>query len=837
MKYRNLIVVLWFVIIVQQVFAQKISINAKDKPLNQVLVEVRDRYALKFSFDNTELSKYNFSVNKTFKNIEQMLDFLLKDLPLQYEKTSGVYIIFPKKIEVPDNEKEKPKIYTISGKITEEKTNEFLPYTQLVINQFSVLSDQNGHFSYSSTTDSIFKIRISSLGYIVKDTIVKATSRSLKISLSPFIQMMEEITVNENLMESFYTSCNEAATIKLNHKVSKYLPGSSDNSVFNLLRLQPGILASGEQTNDIVIWGDYPGQSRIIFDGYTLFGLKNYNDQISPVNPLLVKNIQLRKAGYDASFGDCVGGIAEINGKDGSTKDFQGTLSMNNFTLNSLVEVPLFKKSSLQLAYRQTYYNLYHDGMSIFPKTINEKNPNLAGFYVYPDYKFRDFNFKYSLKSENNYFFVTFYRGNDNFSYSLDKIFKYRQINKISAEENIQTGSSFFLLHKFSDKIKSEITASYSGLNSYYNDEANTTSTVSGKITLKSSIEENTQLTESRLQVKTSIETSSHHQFELNLQFLNNSTSSDQDTFSAGYNNQEEARTYGTFGFKDIVTFKNSTLDFGVRTSYLPGIQKFFPEPRIAFQQSVGEKVRFNLAWGIYNQFLVKSSYLDNFGNYRYNWVIPDGEEIPVLSAQHWVGGISYNEKFMNLNFEVFYKTCDGLTRYLKAANTINSGLSYGNGKTIGIDLYSKFNLKKHTVWVSYTLSKSTEHFEYMLPGEYLFAPQDQRHEIKIAGILNLSPFFLSANYVYGSGFLNRPFLQKNNSNRETYSRLDISATYQFTKRKNFGETGISILNVLNTENIKINSFERIPLTQISSVKIAWPAVPFTPSVFIKLYF
>jgi hypothetical protein len=587
----------------------------------------------------------------------------------------------------------------------------------------------------------------------------------------------------------------------------------------------------------MVIWGDYPGQSRIVFDGYTLFGLKNYNDQISPVNPLMVKNIQLRKAGYDASFGDCVGGIAEVNGKDGSTKDFHGTLSMNNFTLNSLVEVPLFKKSSIQLAYRQTYYNLYHDGLSLFPKAANEKNPNLEGFYVYPDYKFHDFNFKYSLKSVNDYFFVTFYRGNDYFSYSLDKIFKYRQIDKLTTEENIQTGSSFFLLHKFSDKIKSEITASYSGLNTYYADEVNTTSTVSGQINFRSSIEQDNELMESLFQVKTSFETSSHHQFELNLQALKNSTSSNQDTFSANYNNQAEARTYGTIGFKDIVTFKNSFLDIGIRTSYLPGIQKFYPEPRIAYQFSVGEKVRFNMAWGIYNQFLVKSTYLDDFGNYRYNWVITDDEEIPVLSAQHWVGGFGYNEKFMNLNFEVFYKTCDGLTRFIKATNPLNSGLSYGNGKTIGIDLYSKFNLKKHTIWVSYTLSKSTEHFEYMLPGEYLFAPQDQRHEIKTAGILNLSPFFLSANYVYGSGFLNRPFFQKYNKSRESYSRLDISATYQFTKRKNFGEAGISVLNVLNTDNIKINSFERIPLNQISSVKIAWPAVPFTPSLFIKLYF
>ena len=38
----------------------------------------------------------------------------------------------------------------------------------------------------------------------------------------------------------------------------------------------PGILAAGEQSNDLLIWGGYESHSQIKFDGFTVFGLKNF---------------------------------------------------------------------------------------------------------------------------------------------------------------------------------------------------------------------------------------------------------------------------------------------------------------------------------------------------------------------------------------------------------------------------------------------------------------------------------------------------------------------------------------------------------------------------------
>ena len=48
---------------------------------------------------------------------------------------------------------------------------------------------------------------------------------------------------------------------------------------------------------------------------------------------------------------------------------------------------------------------------------------------------------------------------------------------------------------------------------------------------------------------------------------------------------------------------------------------------------------------------------------------------------------------------------------------------------------------------------------------------------------------------------------------------------------------GGSVLNVFNTENIKISNFVRIALDQLTSINIHAEAVPFTPAIYLNLSF
>jgi hypothetical protein len=182
--------------------------------------------------------------------------------------------------------------------------------------------------------------------------------------------------------------------------------------------------------------------------------------------------------------------------------------------------------------------------------------------------------------------------------------------------------------------------------------------------------------------------------------------------------------------------------------------------------------------------------------------------------------GLAYDEKDLNL---------------IKDTNNIENIVS-GTSRSFGMDVFLQGTLKRHSAWIAYSLSKTEEYFNYFIDREYRRAPQDQRHEIKLALLLNFNPFYFSSNYVYGSGFPFKPAtIVADDSDNLDYSRLDVSFIYKFLDRKMKGEIGLSILNVLNTQNIKYTNFERIPATHQSSITVYAEAIPFTPTLYFKI--
>ena len=136
--------------------------------------------------------------------------------------------------------------------------------------------------------------------------------------MTPSVIALEEIVVEGSRVARSIETGTSPGISRMNHKIAYYLPGNGDNSIFNLLRLQPGILAAGEQSADFIIWGSYEGQSQVLFDGFTIYGMKNFNDNISAVNPYMAKDIKVMKGAYGAEYGERVGGIVDITGVDGN---------------------------------------------------------------------------------------------------------------------------------------------------------------------------------------------------------------------------------------------------------------------------------------------------------------------------------------------------------------------------------------------------------------------------------------------------------------------------------------------------------------------------------------
>lgn len=152
-----------------------------------------------------------------------------------------------------------------------------------------------------------------------------------------------------------------------------------------------------------------------------------------------------------------------------------------------------------------------------------------------------------------------------------------------------------------------------------------------------------------------------------------------------------------------------------------------------------------------------------------------------------------------------------------------------------------KKDFGRHSVWASYSLSKAQERLANsgQLLGEYVLAPHDQRHELKVAALFNIRKFYLSANYVYGSGLqlLKEKFADEVDD--IYYSRVDASVTYKFAIKKKLNcETGVSVINVFDTQNLKLDNLKRIKISpEYGDITIYSNAVPFSPTLFLKMVF
>lgn len=817
-------------------FAQKYKLECADQPLNEVLIELGKKYDFQFSFNDQLLSQYKRTVNRQFSSKQEVIAYLLIDLPLDYEISGEVFVIFTKVIEPVT------VTYQLTGQIMEIGTREVLPFSHVLINDFGTITDLKGSFSYSSTTDSVFHVKASHLGCYVLDTLLYAGVNQ-KIFLSPAVVGIPEVIVQNNIVEKSAQVGESPGLTKLNPYIANYLPGNGDNSVFNLLRLQPGILAAGEQPNDLIIWGSPEGTSRVFFDGFTIWGLKNFNDNISAVNPYLAKNVNVSKGGYDVTHEDVVGGFVNITGKNGSTQQSGFNFFVNNQTVNGMVELPLFKKSSLVMAFRKTYYKLFDgDDLNLFSSSQGSgSGQGQTEAVVYPDYKFRDINLKYALHGENgDLFYISFLGAKDQFSYDAQRNVNNNVVFQSSQEANTQSGATIYYGKNWQSGTRSHFKVSYSALKSAFDLNREVENRWNGRVRSKVDEHADTDVEEFITEAKNEWMLSDKHQLQGGIGITQNTIRLVEDTFDIVFVDiQEKVNRLHFFAQDQLSLGADVKLTGGLRFNYAQNLKKGTIDPRLSLNIRTLGYLKFNLAWGRYHQFLVKSSRVDESGNYRYSWTIADEESIPVMTSVHWVAGAAWSRDKFTVSMEGYYKETEGLTRYIRyrRIQTTFEGFFEGLGRSYGVDFYMKQDIGHHSVWASYSLGKTEELFSYFPENDYRRAPQDQRHEFKLAGLVNLKYWHFSANYVYGSGFpLYTDYVQSEYTEPD-YNRVDVSLTYKLSRKKFTGEVGFSVLNLFDADNVKYSSFTKVPIDQVNTVYINSESVGFTPLLYLKVGF
>nr|WP_321454175.1 TonB-dependent receptor plug domain-containing protein [uncultured Carboxylicivirga sp.] len=826
------IIILFITISSVTAISQEIKINCTEKPLNELLIEWRNTYSLQFSFNDKLLSQFLITKNKAFTNADEAIQDILKGLPLDYEKSDFVYIIYAQHSKNPS------KKYYLSGKIIEKGSKEPLAFSHISANGIQTSTDIKGSFVFTFDNDSIFKVKVSHLGCYIIDTVLTAGKH--EIELLPSIVGLPEIRVTNNIVEKSTQVGEKAGLIQLNHHIADYLPGNGDNSVFDLLKLQPGITAAGENPNDLILWGSSEGTSIVQFDGYTIWGLKNLNDNIGAVNPYMVKNIDVLKGGYDVTYSDFIGGIISINGRNGNMIKPSFNFFINNQTINSMLELPIGKKSSLIAAYRQNYYDLLSSNDVRLQEVNNIEQYNWD--YNEPDYTFRDLNVKYSVQGDNgDLFYISVLGGGDELNLFAQRDTSFgRPSTNITVTESLdvnenthQVGASAYYGKSFPSGHSSSIQLSYSHFDNDYN--IRSYRKIRNNINLRYSREATNEIVEMKGEWQARFLITNQHQLTTGLQFIQNNTVLNEQINNNSYIDLKSYASRGVLYTQDkLGILPNFEATAGIRLNLPTHLSEVYIDPRLSVSYKPG-LFKINAAWGRYHQFIARSSIIDDNNRIRYAWYVSGYNDVPILNSEHFVLSTAYATDNFLFSLDTYYKTNRNLTRYIQFSQA--GYVSDGQSKSYGLDLYIKKDINGHSLWTTYSLGKTMELYDYFPKNEYRRAPQDQTHEFKLAGLLNFKSIHISASYIYGSGF---PLFTDNIKYEYTepdYNRIDISAIYQYSSQKIVGEIGISILNLLNTANVKYNSFQLIPVDEFNSVLINEEAMTFTPLLHVKFSF
>ncbi|MGE4414504.1 MAG: hypothetical protein AB7D08_04145 [Bacteroidales bacterium] len=800
---NNLLLLLLLLFTSANLLSQEIKIDVKDKPLNIVL----SKLGVEISFDNTALSGYRVTLDKVFDSPSKAIDSLLVGKPLQSSKIGNVFVVYPN----PDTPDFKLAAYEqiITGVLMDSRTGEALPYGNILTPDGYVASDESGTFSFKSNLNERIPVLISYLGYDKLDTVLFGQGNVLKLTSKQ--DSIPGVMISAVRYSMVMQAGLKSGENRINHFIARYLPGSSDNSVFTLLRMMPGVRASNEPSVDLLVWG---GPSKVTLDGFTLFGMRGFNDNISFVNPYMVKEITLLKGGYDVSEGGHAGAVAKINGYSGNNQKAVFKANIGTLTANLYGSIPVSKMGSLSMAYRQTFYHLYSSELL---NPFNSNRPSSAGkgaphippgqskqeVVVYPKYAFRDMNVKFTYgKNTYSRFYVSLYGADDKFDFGLVPD---DQTEVDASQHSKQLAGATGYERFWSNGSKTRFTMSFSALEDW---DENIKLSPSGRREPEISIFDN-NIREVDGKIQHSMLLGGYNTFETGLNVVGYSAN---DTYA------DSSSLVGSIFFSDKFTKGGFNANAGLRADIHGGAVGILP------RFSISQKISYfhiTASWGIYRQYLNRVPLLIEDARLAFPWKLTK----PLVSI-HSIAGIAYERDGLLLSAEGFNKRYDNSNEIVNG-NVINTRVNL-----YGIDFYAKKIVGSLSMFGSYSFQK------------VVFPVDNTSHEIKAGGVYGAGDFVFSSNYVYGYGF---PALFAGSAKEvhgsadgpvsslgiTPYSRLDCAVTYVRKTGAGRLQTGLSIINVLDTPNVKYTfSADSNDLVALYS-----QAMNFTPMLFFEFIF
>jgi hypothetical protein len=337
----------------------------------------------------------------------------------------------------------------------------------------------------------------------------------------------------------------------------------------------------------------------------------------------MAKDIMVLKGGYGAEYGDRVGGIVNITGIDGNRNSATVNMNINNMTLNGMTSVPVNDRSAVAVAFRRTYYNLY-DSDDL--RSAEDHQRPADRYLCLPRLHLRRFQPEILRHHEA----ISLRR---RLPLPRERPVRVlcrppRQLTTVRQEEdesNLQNGGSLSWSRSLGHGVRTEATLYHSSLNTGV-ERTQTVTRNSRQIQVFQQQEAYlNSVSETGARNTYRFTAGRSHQLSAGIDYLYNTIRlSEKINDSTPLESANQGHRISAFLSDRISIGTGGTLEAGVRIDKPLHTGGISLQPRVSAEYHPGERWKGYLAWGIYSQFISKTSVLDDYGNYRYYWALAD---------------------------------------------------------------------------------------------------------------------------------------------------------------------------------------------------------------------
>ena len=646
--------------------------------------------------------------------------------------------------------------YTVSGYVFDKSDREALPGANVVISGTQKGTATNAYGFYSLTVDE--KAPTLQVTYIGYQTVLREVDAADTAFVNFYleergIEAGKEIVVTAERQElQEQVNSAQMGMIDIEPKSVAQIPTiAGESDLIKVAQLLPGVSGGSEGSTGMYVRGGTQDQNMVILDEASVYNIGHLFGFFSIFNTDAIKNIDMIKGGFPVRYGGRLSSIVDVQMKEGSLDRYKAKGGVGLLTSRLTVEGPILEdKSSFMVAGRRTYI---------------DKVFQVAGGEL--PYYFYDLNGKVNYRiSDRDRLYFSAYFGNDVLAFD-------EQVEADSTSEDELTGDLNFGFELGNFTTTFRWNHIYPGQKLFSNITIHQTNF---NYDIQGEFVDNSVLITSKIQdfgIRGDWEYYWDQDKTLSfgaqsiLHLFRPNVISTKGIISDVLASQEGERIATTewafFGGMDQEFSARWRANYGLRLSFSQWEQSFYGglEPRLSSRYKLTESASLKASYSLMRQYMHRVS-SSSIALPTDLWYPVSGGVEPQLSHLLSAG---YTHIFPawsgEITVEGYYKEMDNLIEYREGANLVlndnfEKELLAGSGDSYGLELLIRKREGVVTGWLSYSLSKSTRHFDELNEGARYPAKYDRRHSLSLVSMIELSPtvtFSAVWNYMSGARF------------------------------------------------------------------------------------